>query len=109
MLACLRPLGSMRANFTTDPSGRTARSGLLDRCPLRVHELPAPIRANEYARPAALLVNRSVLVFSFGGGTIGDDGGIPVGADFDVIRDERIEIHAPALPILIAVASITRG
>jgi hypothetical protein len=44
--------------------------------------------------------NRSILVFSFGSGTIGHDGGMPVDADFDLIRDERIEIHAPALAIL---------
>ena len=65
-----------------------------------MHELPAPVLSNEDAGPAALLVNRSILVFSFGGGTIGHDGGIPVDADFDLIRDERIEIHAPALAIL---------
>ena len=79
---------------------RWPRSGFLDRCSLRVDELPAPVLPNEDAGPAALLVNRSILVFSFGGGTIGHDGGIPVDADFDLIRDERIEIHAPALAIL---------
>ena len=63
-------------------------------------ELPLPVLPNQDARPAALLVNRSILVFSFGGGTIGHDGGIPVDADFDFIRDQRIEIHAPALAIL---------
>jgi hypothetical protein len=65
-----------------------------------VHELPAPVLPNEDAGPAALLVNRSILVFSFGGGTIGHDGRIPVDADFDFIRDQRVEIHAPALAIL---------
>ena len=70
------------------------------RCRLRVHELPAPILSNEDAGPAALLVNRSILVLSFGGGTKGHDGGIPVDADFDLIRDERIEIHAAGLPVL---------
>src|SRR5678816_3396960 len=78
----------------------TPRSGLLDRCPLGVDELPAPVPPNEDAGPAALLIYRSILVFSFGGGTIGHDGGIPVDANFDLIRDERIEIHAPALAIL---------
>jgi hypothetical protein len=90
----------MRAKFHKWGPDTTACSGLLDRCPLRVHELPAPILPNEHARPAALLVNRSVLVFSSGGGTIGHDRGIPVGADFDLIRDERIEIYAPALAVL---------
>jgi hypothetical protein len=65
-----------------------------------VLELPATVLSNEDAGPAALLVNRSILIFSFGGGTIGHDGGIPVDADFDPIRDDRIEIHAPALATL---------
>ena len=62
----------------------------------------ASARPSERRRqgPAALLVNRSILVFSFGGGTIGHDGGIPVDADFDLIRDERIEIHTAGLAIL---------
>ena len=77
-----------------------ARSGLLDRCPLRVHELPAPVLSNEDAGPTALFIYRSILVLSFGGGTIGHDGGIPVEADFDLIRDERIEIHTAALAVL---------
>src|SRR6267142_1449830 len=77
-----------------------ARLGLLDRCPLRVHELPAPVLSNEDAGPAALLVNRSILVFSFGGGTIGHDGGIPVDADFDLIRDQRVEIHTAGRAVL---------
>src|SRR6478672_10460231 len=77
-----------------------ARSGLLDCCPLRVDQLPVSVLSNEDAGPAALLIYRSILVFSFGCGTIGHDGGIPVDADFDLIRDGRIEIHAPALAIL---------
>ena len=65
-----------------------------------MHELPAPVLSNEDAGPTALLVNRSILVFSFGGGTIGHDGGIPRDADFDLIRDQRVEIYTAALAIL---------
>ncbi len=113
MFACFQLLARIRGNFMMLHVGfckvskilqRTrydhARSGLLDRCPLGVDQLPAPVPPNEYAGPAALFVNRSILVFSFGGGTIGHDGGIPVEADFDLIRDQRVEIHAPALAIL---------
>ena len=57
-------------------------------------QLPAPVPPNEDAGPAALLIYRSIWVLSFGGGAIGHDGGIPVGADFDLIRDQRVEIHA---------------
>src|SRR6187455_2046012 len=80
--------------------GDNARLGLLDRCALRVHELPAAVLSNEDAGPAALLVYRSILVLSLGGGAIGHDRGSPVDADFDLIRDERIKIDAPALAIL---------
>jgi hypothetical protein len=65
-----------------------------------VEELPVPGLANEDAGPAALLIYRSILVFSFGGGTIAHDGGISVEADFDLVRDQRIEIHTPALASL---------
>ena len=77
-----------------------ARSGLLDRCPVGVDQLPAPVPPNEDAGPAALLIYRSILVLSFGGRAIGHDGGISVEADFDLIRDQRVEIHAAAIAIL---------
>jgi hypothetical protein len=63
-------------------------------------ELPMTILANKDAGPAALLIYRSILVFSFGGGAIGNDGGIPVDTDFDVICDQRLEIHAAGLAVL---------
>ncbi len=87
-------------DFRDGPGIITPRSGLLDRCPLGVDELPLPVLPNEDARPAALLIYRAILVLSFGGGTIAHYGGIPVDADFDFIRDQRVEIHAPALAIL---------
>lgn len=62
-----------------------SRSGFLDRCSLGVDELPAPLLPNEHAGPATLLINRSLLVLSFGGRAIGHDGGIPVAADFNII------------------------
>ncbi len=55
---------------------------------------------NEHAGPAALLIYCSVLILSFRGGAIGHDGGIPVDADFDVICDQRGEIHVSALAVL---------
>src|SRR4029077_4055514 len=94
------PLCEGIEDFAIEPRMTTPRSGLLNRCSLGVDELPLPVFPNKDTGPAALLVNRSILVFSFGGGTIGHDGGIPVDADFDLICDERIEIHAAALAIL---------
>ena len=63
-------------------------------------ELPAPVPPNEYAGPATLFIYRSVLVLSFGPGAIGHDGGIPEKADFDVIRNQRLEFHAAVLAVL---------
>jgi hypothetical protein len=90
MFACFKLLGGIRANllmlhlvcreqrrFRYEAGYGHARSGLLDRCTLGVHQLPAPVLPNEDAGPAALLVDRSILVFSLGGGAIGHDGGIP--------------------------------
>src|SRR6476646_2861728 len=94
------PLCEGLEDFAIVPLEDHARSVILDRCPLRVHELPAPVLPHEDAGPAALLIYRSSLVFSFGGGTIGHDGGIPVEADLDLIRDQRVEIYAAALAIL---------
>src|SRR5262249_35038814 len=54
---------------------------------------------NEYASPTTLLIYRPVLILSFGLGAIGHDGGIPVEADFDVICDQRLEIHAAVLAV----------
>ena len=59
-----------------------------------------PVVPNEHAGPAALLIYCSVLILSFRGGAIGHDGGIPVDPDFGVIRDQRGEIHVPALAVL---------
>ena len=59
-----------------------------------------PVVPNEHAGPAALLIYCSVLILSFRGGAIGHDGGIPIDPDFDVIRDQRGEIHVPALAVL---------
>src|SRR5262245_62060046 len=46
-------------------------SGLRDRCPLEVNELPAPVLPNEHAGAATLLIHLPVLVLSLGGGTTG--------------------------------------
>ena len=87
MLVCFQLLGRTRH----------ARLGLLDRCPLGVDELPLPVLPDEDAGPAALLIDRSILVFSLGSGAITHDAGISIDADFDLIRDQRVEIHAPVL------------
>lgn len=76
------------------------RSGLLDRCALGMDELPTPVPASEHASPAALLIYRSMLVLSFGGGAIGYDSRIPVEADFDVVRDKRVEMDVAGLAVL---------
>lgn len=62
-------------------------------------QFPLPALSNEDARPAALLINCSTLVLSFHGRAIGYDGGVPVNANFDVIRDQRVEIHVPRLAV----------
>src|SRR5262249_17251630 len=77
-----------------------ACSGLLDRCPLRVNELPFTVLPNKDAGPAALLIYRSVLIFSFGRGAIGHNGGVPVNADFNIVRYQRVKIHTAGLTIL---------
>ena len=77
-----------------------AHSGFLNRCAVRVHELPASILPDEDARPAALLVDRSILILAFSSGAIGHYRCIAVDADRDVIGDQRIEIHAAALAVL---------
>ena len=41
-----------------------------------------------------------MLVLSLGGGTTGHDGGIAVDAHFDLVRHERLEIHAPGFAVL---------
>ena len=64
-------------DFAMAPYNHAPRSGLLDRCPLGVDELPLPVLPNEDARPAALLIYRAILVLSFGGGTIAHDGVSP--------------------------------
>src|SRR5262245_17578765 len=75
------------------------RLGLFDRRALAVDELPLTVLPNKDAGPEPLLIYRTILVLSFGGGTIGHDRGIPVDADFNLIRDKRVEIHAASLAI----------
>src|SRR3954454_16907512 len=75
-------------------------SGLRDRCALVENELPAPVLPNEHAGAATLLIHLPVLVLSLGGGTTGYDGGIAVGAPFDLARHERLETHARGFAVL---------
>src|SRR5262245_37175510 len=82
------------------PSGRGAPSGLRDRCPLEMNELPAPVPPNEHAGAATLLIHLPVLVLALGGGTTGHDGRIAVDAHFDLVRHQRLEIHAPGFAVL---------
>ena len=86
------------------PSGRHAAgrapSGFQDRCPLVENKLPAPVPPNEHAGAATLLIHLPVLVLSLGGGTTGHDGRIAVDAHFDLVRHERLEIHAPGFAVL---------
>ena len=95
--------GHINFDATHDPSclpaGR-AILGLLDRCPLGVDELPAPLLPNEHSGPTTLLINCPLLVLPFGGGAIGHDGGIPVAADFKVIYKQRLEFDTAALAVL---------
>jgi hypothetical protein len=86
-------------DFTMDRYDH-ARSGLLDRRSLAVDELPLTALPNKNTGPEPLLIYRSIFVLSFGGGAIGHDSRVPEDADFDLIRDQRVEIHAPALAIL---------
>ena len=74
-----------------------ARSGLPDRRPLRVDELPLAVLPNKDAGPPALLIYRAILVFSFSGGAIGHNGGIPVNADLDIIRNQPSKSTLPVL------------
>src|SRR5262249_11325503 len=81
-------------NWPGDPSE------LRDRCPLEVNELPASVSPDEHAGPATLLIHVPVLVLSFGGGTTGYEGGIAVNPDVDLVRHQRLEIHAPGFTVL---------
>ena len=84
-------------------------SGFLDRCALGVDELPAPLLPNEHTGPATLLIDHSLLVLSFGGGSIGHDGGIPIAADFNVIDNERLEFHPAGLAVLQVLRAVLDG
>ena len=85
------------------------RSRLLNRCPVGVDELPAPVFPDEHVGPAALLIYRPLLVLPFGGGSKGHDGGITVEADFDFIRDQRLEGHAAGLAVLQVLRPVLHG
>jgi hypothetical protein len=67
---------------------------------LEVNELPAPVPPNEHAGPATVLIHLPVLVLALGGGTTGHDGGIAVDAHVDLVRRQRLEIHAPGFTVL---------
>src|SRR5262245_39600744 len=64
-----------------------------------MNELPAPVPPNEHAGPGTLLIHLPVLVLPVGGGATGHHGGIAVDTDFDLVRHQRLEIHAPGLAV----------
>src|SRR5262245_77053 len=75
-------------------------SALLDRCPVLVNELPAPVPPNEHAGPATLLIHLPLLIRSLCYGTTGEDCSIAEDTDFDLVRCQRLEIYAPGLAVL---------
>src|SRR5262249_56545211 len=83
------PSGTGRSPLQGTASLTHRPSRLLDRCPLGVDELPAPVPPNEHAGPATLLIKRPLLVLPFGGGAIGHHGGIPVEAGLAPARRGR--------------------